>query len=118
MDIFTFAIRKFRKIITGAPYRYDYFGDHLAVRKKVVPFLEDEKFNSTWEQLCKETNPHWIGGTPDIRWRIHVCIWAAEACMRLEGILQFGVNTGLLSTMIMRNTSLKNLVKTFFIRHI
>ena len=116
MDIFTFIIRKFRKILTGAPYRYDYFGDHLAVRKKVVPFLDDEKFNSTWEQLCKETNPHWIGGTPDIRWRIHVCIWAAEACMRLEGdFAEFGVNTGLLSTMIMRNTKFDKSGKNFFL---
>jgi hypothetical protein len=88
----------------------------LAVRKKVIPFLNDEKFNSTWEQLCKETNPHWIGGTPDIRWRIHICIWAAEACMRLEGdFAEFGVNTGLLSTMIMRNTKFDKSGKNFFL---
>ena len=53
MDIFTLIIRKIRKIITGAPYRYDYFGDHLAVRKKVIPFLNDEKFNSALNRADK-----------------------------------------------------------------
>ncbi len=105
MDPFTALLRSLRKVLTRAPYKYDYFGDHLAVRKKYIPFLHDDQFQRTWDQTCQESQPHWIGGTPDIRWRIHVCLWAAECCLRLPGdFAEFGVNTGLLCTMILRNT--------------
>lgn len=40
---------------------------------------------------------------PDIRWRAHTCIWAASNCARLEGdFAEFGVNTGVLSSMVCR----------------
>ena len=116
MDPFTTTIRALRKLLTKAPYKYDYFGDHLAVRKKYIPFLHDDKFQSSWDALCKESGPHWIGGTPDIRWRIHVCLWAAECCLRIPGdFAEFGVSTGLLSTMIVRNTDFDNSRKKFYL---
>ncbi|MEO1140671.1 MAG: TylF/MycF/NovP-related O-methyltransferase [Pseudomonadota bacterium] len=116
MDPFTAAIRYLRKALTNAPYKYDYHGDHLAVRKKYVPFLHDAQFQETWDQTCHESAPHWIGGTPDIRWRVHVCLWAAECCLRLPGdFAEFGVNTGLLSTMILRNTEFDASGKKFFL---
>ncbi len=116
MDPITSTIRFLRRALTGAPYRYDYFGDHLSVRKKYIPFLHDDKFQASWDQVCKESEPHWIGGTPDIRWRIHVCLWAAESCLRIPGdFAEFGVNTGLLSTMIVRNTEFDKSGKKFFL---
>lgn len=116
MDPFTAIVRRLRKALTRAPYKYDYYGDHLAVRKKYIPFQHDARFQQTWEQTCRESEPHWIGGTPDIRWRVHVCIWAAECCLRLPGdFAEFGVNTGLLSTMILRNTTFDESDKKFFL---
>lgn len=116
MDPFTSTIRFLRRALTRAPYKYDYYGDHLAVRKKYIPFLHDDKFQSSWDALCKESGPHWIGGTPDIRWRIHVCLWAAECCLRIPGdFAEFGVSTGLLSTMIVRNTDFDNSGKKFYL---
>lgn len=116
MDPFTAAIRWLRKALTGAPYRYDYFGDHFAVRKKYIPFHHDARFQETWNRTCEESAPHWIGGTPDIRWRVHVCNWAAQNCLRLDGdFAEFGVNTGLLTSMILRNTDFDNSGKKFFL---
>lgn len=116
MDPFTATVRFLRRALTGAPYRYDYSGDHLAVRKKYVPFLHDDRFQANWDRLCEESAPHWVGGTPDIRWRVHVCLWAAECCLRLPGdFAEFGVNTGLLSTMILRNTEFDASGKRFFL---
>ena len=116
MDPITSTVRFLRRALTKAPYKYDYFADHFAVRKKYVPFLHDEKFQSTWDALCKESAPHWIGGTPDIRWRVHVCLWAAENCLRIPGdFAEFGVSTGLLSTMIVRNTDFDKSGKKFFL---
>jgi len=116
MDPFTALIRRLRRVLTNAPYKYDYYGDLFAVRKKYIPFHHDERFKQTWEQTSAEADPHWIGGTPDIRWRIHVCIWAAECCLRLDGdFAEFGVSTGLLSTMILRNTEFDKSGKKFFL---
>lgn len=116
MDPFTATIRWLRKALTGAPYRYDYFGDHLAVRKKYIPFHHDERFAETWSKVCDASAPHWIGGTPDIRWRVHVCNWAAQNCLRLDGdFAEFGVNTGLLTSMILANTDFDKSGKKFFL---
>lgn len=116
MDSFTAIIRALRMMLTKAPYRYDYYGDHFAVRKKYIPFLGDQQFEQNWKKVCRESEPHWIGGTPDIRWRVHVCLWAAQCCLRLPGdFAEFGVNTGLLSTMILRNTAFDSSGKKFFL---
>jgi hypothetical protein len=45
MDPFTATIRALRKLLTKAPYKYDYYGDHLAVRKKYIPFLHYDHFH-------------------------------------------------------------------------
>lgn len=116
MDPFTAMVRSVRKLLTNAPYKYDYYADLFAVRKKYIPFHHDEQFDRTWRQTSAEADPHWIRGTPDIRWRVHVAIWAAECCLRLPGdFAEFGVSTGLLSTMILRNTDFDASGKKFFL---
>jgi O-methyltransferase len=116
MDPFTAIVRALRKLVTGAPYRYDYFADHLSVRKKYVPFLHDDSFGASWREVTAKADERWTGGTPDIRWRAHVCIWAAEQCLRLDGdFAEFGVNTGLLSSMVVKETDFDASGKKFFL---
>ena len=84
--------------------------------QKYVPFLHDNSFNASWRDVTTKADERWIGGTPDIRWRVHVCIWAAEQCLRLDGdFAEFGVNTGLLSSMILKETDFDASGKKFFL---
>jgi len=91
------------KAVTGAPHTFTYAGDGFAVRKKYLPFGNDPDFDSAWRDVSAINAPVFGGTMPDIRWRAHVCIWAASNCARLDGdFAEFGVNTGVLSYMVQR----------------
>lgn len=81
-----------------------YAADGLGVSKKFVPFLNDAAFDAAWQDTARINAGLWGGGgLPDIRWRAHVCAWAASNCLRLDGdFAEFGVNTGILSSMILK----------------
>ncbi len=86
------------KAVTGVPHTFTYAGDGFGVRKKYLPFGNDPVFDNAWADVSAINAPFFGGTTPDIRWRAHVCIWAASNCSRLDGdFAEFGVNTGILS---------------------
>lgn len=81
-------------------FKCDYKGDGLAIRGKGVPF-DDERFARAWSHAEEMNREGWPDGVPDIRWRAHVCCWAAHNGLRLEGdFVECGVHTGLLSMTI------------------
>jgi hypothetical protein len=91
------------KSVTGAPYTFSYAADGFAVRKKYLPFGKDTNFDRAWDDISSLNAPYFGGTMPDIRWRAHTCIWAASNCARLDGdFAEFGVNTGILSSMVFR----------------
>lgn len=91
------------KGITGAPYTFSYAADGFAVRKKFIPFGNDKVFDTAWAHVASVNGPFFGGTLPDIRWRAHTCIWAASNCARLDGdFAEFGVNTGILTSMVCR----------------
>jgi len=105
-----------RQIVAGTPHRMTFVADGFGVRKKFVPFLDDAKFDHAWRETTAMNDPHWEGKTPDIRWRCHVCAWAATCGSRLEGdFAEFGVNTGILSSMILKTTDVSAFGKKFFL---
>lgn len=95
---------------------FTYAGDGLAVRKKYLPFGSDPAFDEAWRDVSNVNAPIFGGAMPDIRWRAHVCIWAAHNCARLEGdFAEFGVNTGVLSYMVQRVLGPEIAHKRFFL---
>ncbi len=105
-----------RRIVAGAPYRFTYAADGFGVRKKFVPFLGDAQFDAAWRETVEVNLEHWNGDVPDIRWRCHVCAWAATSCAKLEGdFAEFGVNTGILSSMVLKTTNVAEAGKKFFL---
>ncbi len=91
------------KAVTGAPYTFSYAADGFAVRKKYLPFGSHDRFDQAWAEVSAANAPYFGGTMPDIRWRAHTCIWAASNCARLEGdFAEFGVNTGVLTSMVFR----------------
>lgn len=116
MNIYQKLLTGLRRALTGSPYNFTYAADGFAVRKKFVPFLKDDKFEKAWSETTQVNDAHWDGQTPDIRWRCHVCIWAASNCLNIEGdFAEFGVNTGMLSSMVLKLTDFEKSGKKFYL---
>lgn len=117
MNPYQKLLRGLRKSVSGAEYRFTYAADGFGVRKKFVPFLEDAEFECAWQRTLQANEGLWEGGSlPDIRWRCHTCIWAARNCLRLDGdFAEFGVNTGIMSSMILQTTPTNASGKKFYL---
>ena len=116
MSKFTPVERAFKKLVFGNRVRMDFLADGLGVRGRNMTFLDDPTFGDAWDEVAAFNNKYWNGKTPDIRWRSHLVNWAAEQALRLEGdFAEFGVNTGILSAMILKSTKLSETDKRFFL---
>lgn len=78
--------------------RVDWRGDGMGLTEKNTGFLDDPKFAAAWTQSRSLNMEAWHGRVPDIRWRAHVCCWAASQAMHIPGdFVECGVHGGLLS---------------------
>jgi O-methyltransferase len=102
---------------------YALFDNQLNADGLIIPegrnldFLDDPAFVNAWDSVSKFNDPYWWGGkTPDVRWRIHFCLWAARHGLNLEGdFVECGVNTGLFSSMIYKVLQFENTNKLFWL---
>jgi O-methyltransferase len=116
MNLYQKFLRGVRKAVAGSSIRFTYAADGFGVRKKYVPFLNDTRFNEAWQETMEVNANLWGDAVPDIRWRCHICAWAAQNCLRLDGdFAEFGVNTGILSSMILKTTGFASSDKRFFL---
>jgi O-methyltransferase len=84
-----------------------YAADGTAVANKSMNFMRNAQFDAAWKQVSEFNNPYWPGGTPDVRWRMHVCVWAARHALKVPGdFIECGVNTGMMMSMICQLTAL------------
>ena len=84
----------------NAPYkmRCDFKADGLGTKGKSLKFMESGRFKDAWGFTSEVAKIGWEDGVPDIRWRAHVAIWAAQNGLRIEGdFVECGVHTGTLS---------------------
>lgn len=94
----------FRLFRRRRSFRPLYASDGLGVKHKNISFLSEPAFEAAWAAVAKANAPHWPE-VPDIRWRAHVCVWAATSALQIPGnFVELGVHTGLLSSMICRCT--------------
>lgn len=116
MNVLKNAERYLKKLLLGNRVRVDYYADGLGVRGRNMTFLNDPIFEKAWQEVAAFNNPYWNGVTPDIRWRAHLVVWAAEQAIRLDGdFAEFGVNTGILSSMIFKCTDVAKSDRKFFL---
>ncbi|MCP8940105.1 TylF/MycF family methyltransferase [Alsobacter sp. SYSU M60028] len=55
-------------------------------------------------------------GVPDIRWRAHICCWAAQHGLGLDGdFVECGVHTGILSLTVCHYLSMGSVPKSFWL---
>jgi len=98
--------------------RVDLSIDDLGVRDKNTSFLNETKFEDAWSEACILNREGWskTGKVPDIRWRAHVCCWAATHALSLDGdFVECGVHTGLLSLTVCNYVNFGNLDRTFWL---
>ncbi|MBL1147472.1 MAG: methyltransferase [Pseudomonadota bacterium] len=100
------------------PYRMscDYRGDGFGTKGKSLQFMEDPKFKQAWDYTAARHLATTGLKAPDVRWRAHTAIWAAQNGLRLEGdFVECGVFTGLLSMMICRYFGFENTDRNFWL---
>lgn len=102
-----------------AAMKVDFKADGLGVRRKNLSFLSDPRFVRAWEKSAKLNADGWRkvkGGVPDLRWRAHVCCWAAQQGLALDGdFVECGVHTGILSLVVADFVSFKDLPRKFWL---
>jgi len=82
-------------------YKMDYKADGFATKKQAIGFMNSTAFKEAWDISSEFSKIGWPEGVPDIRWRTHVAIWAAQNALRIEGdFVECGVHTGILSLSI------------------
>ncbi|OOG65845.1 methyltransferase [Sinorhizobium sp. A49] len=92
--------------------------DGVRVTDKNTSFLDDPKFQAAWEFARKGNEEAWykLGYVPDIRWRAHVCCWAAHNVANLEGdFVEFGVHGGILSMAVCHYLDFAKADKKFYL---
>jgi len=74
-------------------------------------FMKDPKFIAAYQRGMQAQ-----GEDAKIDWRVHVALWVAENCNRLEGdFVECGVNKGMFSSCIMQYLNWNSLKKRFFL---
>ncbi len=110
--------RKFRKLRYKGRIRVPFYEDGLAVKGKILDMFDTADFRDAWAKAQKANEAGWVkvGGVPDIRWRAHVCCWAAQHALRLQGdFVEMGVHTGLLSKTICHYLNFANIPRNFYL---
>ncbi len=97
---------------------YSFNGDGFATRNKNLGFLEDKRFASAyeWSAKCEFSGqaPRWQ--KHDLRWRAHICVWAATQALKNEGdLVECGVDTAVMSGTILRTLDFASIPRTFWL---
>lgn len=96
--------------------RVDFKSDGIGVSGRNLSWLAEPRFVAAWEAATAANGAGWGGKVPDIRWRVHTCIWAAQQALRTEGdFVECGVHTGILSVAIAHYLDFANINRTFFL---
>ena len=102
------------KVIEGDNPSVVDFGDGLYLRGKNVTFLDEQNFQEAY--TAGERSGHNLGNNLNIRWRVHVALWAASQVRRLPGdFVECGVSTGILSLAICKYIDFNNTDKHFYL---
>jgi len=97
----------------------DFTTDGLGVRGKNLSFLSDQQFIKAWGESVRLNEEGWSKtgfGVPDVRWRAHVCCWAARHALTLDGdFVECGVHTGIFSLTVCHYVDFASLPRTFWL---
>ena len=96
--------------------RCDYRGDGFGTKGKSRKFMDDPKFIAAWTETSKRYMDLTGNKAPDVRWRAHTALWAAQNGLAREGdFVECGVFSGLFSGMICHYFDFARQDKTFWL---
>lgn len=95
--------------------RRGYVGDAFSTWFVNTDFMNSPAFNKGWGQ-AQNANRGGPSDVPDIRWRAHVALWAAQHGLSLEGdFVDCGVATGVLATTICHALDFAKVQKKYYL---
>ena len=107
---FIAMITKIKTILQILYRKPQYFEDGM-ISIHLSNFRKDPKFVKAKQISLKRT-----GASEDIDWRLHVFLWAAKTCSKLNGdFIECGVNTGFLCRACVEFLDWDNLGKTMYL---
>ena len=75
-------------------------------------FRHDPAFQAAYQRGIEANN----GLDPHLEWRLHVALWAASSALAVAGdFVECGVNTGFISSAIMRGLNWASVAKRFYL---
>lgn len=105
-----------KKFLFHRVFGYDYQADGLIVTGHNLEFLDEPSFRSAWLKAAEINKIGWGSAVPDIRWRVHIAIWASQHALKLDGdFVECGVHTGILSHAICEYVKFETVAKTFWL---
>jgi len=100
------------------PYKLgcDFRSDGFGTKGKSLKFMNDPAFIDAWNASAETGFKATGNNIPDIRWRAHIALWAAQSCLKLEGdFVECGVFTGIFSMAICHYFNFANVDKKFWL---
>jgi O-methyltransferase len=95
---------------------FDYHSDGVAVKGKNISSLREAAFDRAFNEALRLNAEGWGGTAPDIRWRAHICCWAAKNALLLQGdFVECGVHTGILSLTVAHYLDFAKLNRKFWL---
>ena len=99
------------ELFGGATYSEDGFAT-----THFVGFLEEPKFLAAYKEALAGIPADRVANFSSIRWRAHICAWAAQQTKDLEGdFVECGVWWGMLSKIMCEYIDFGSLPKTFYL---
>ena len=81
-----------------------------------VGFLEDTHFAKSFGSACDGVPKLVVGPPPSIEWRAHICTWAAQQALSLEGdFVECGVWYGVLSKTVCEYVNFGSTGRNFYL---
>ncbi|MBA4209583.1 MAG: methyltransferase [Parvibaculum sp.] len=95
---------------------FEYYGDGMGLRGKILSPLMDPAFTAAWQFAHDANLAGWRGTVPSIQWRALTCCWAAQNALALDGdFVECGVHTGILSMTVCRFLGFEKLDRQFYL---
>lgn len=106
-------------LFSKAPFKGEYYrADGFATKNKNRSFMDRPDFAAAYEWSANFSHEgrqsSWRGH--DLRWKAHICVWAASHALKIEGdFVECGVAIALSSGTILKCLGLENIERKFWL---
>jgi hypothetical protein len=94
----------------------DFQENGFGVRRRNLGFLSDPRYERAWKLASEGYRRAGHARVPRIRWRVHMCCWAASQGAHLDGdFVDCGVDTGIMATAVCSFLDFDRLGKKYYL---